>query len=147
MVLPMSLSCKDSGIYSTESDKKEMKVAIVEYRPEWQRLFEREKELLQNALGRDTAIIEHVGSTSVIGLAVKPIIDVMVGLHEFSIANSLVPKIKALSYDYIPQYEDVMPYRRFFIKKVQETATHHIHMFEIGTAVIFGKGIYYFATI
>jgi len=110
-----------------------MKVTIVEYRPEWQRLFEREKELLQNVLGRDTTIIEHIGSTSVIGLAAKSIIDIMVGLHEFSIANSLVPKIKALGYDYIPEYEDTLPYRRFFSKKVQETATHHIHMVEIGS--------------
>lgn len=110
-----------------------MKVTIVEYRPEWQRLFEREKKLLQNVLGRDIALIEHIGSTSVIGLAAKPIIDIMVGLHEFSIANSFVPKVKAVGYDYIPQYEDVMPYRRFFVKKVQQRVTHQIHMVESGS--------------
>ena len=110
-----------------------MKIEIVEYCPEWARLFEEEKAALADALGQTEAIIEHIGSTAVPGLAAKPIIDIMIGLADFSIANSLVPPIIALGYDYIAEYESVMPERRYFQKNVDTKRTHHIHMVEIGS--------------
>lgn len=109
-----------------------MKVTIVEYNPEWRRMFEDEKRVLQSALAEIPAQIEHVGSTAVVGLAAKPIIDVMIGLEDFSIADSLVPRIEALAYEYIQKYEAVMPYRRFFIKGHDGIRTHQIHMVGIG---------------
>ncbi|HXV99080.1 MAG TPA: GrpB family protein [Anaerolineae bacterium] len=110
-----------------------MKVTIIEYSPAWPKLFEQEKILLQNMLEKTGVIIEHIGSTSVVGLAAKPIIDIMIGLPDFAIANKLVPKFIARGYNYISKYEDVMPERRFFIKKSHETNTHHIHMVQIGS--------------
>jgi len=109
-----------------------MKVTIVEYRSSWQELFEQEKALLQNPLKGTASVIEHIGSTSVVGLAAKPVLDIMIGLPEFSIADGLVPKIVALGYDYVAKYEDVMPYRRYFKKKQQAATTHHIHMVQVG---------------
>jgi GrpB-like predicted nucleotidyltransferase (UPF0157 family) len=110
-----------------------MKVTVVEYSSTWQKLFEEEKALLKNALERSGAVIEHIGSTSVIGLAAKPVIDIMIGLPDFSIADSLVTKIVTLGYEYIAKYEDVMPYRRYFKKRQQDATTHHIHMVEAGS--------------
>ncbi len=52
-----------------------MKVSVVEYRPQWREMFEEEKQLLQAVLGEVSAKVEHIGSTSVNGLAAKPIID------------------------------------------------------------------------
>lgn len=105
-----------------------MKVTIVEYRPEWTDMFEDEKRVLRNALGELSARIEHVGSTAVSGLAAKPVIDIMIGLDDFSIADKLVPKIEALDYEYIKKYEAVMPFRRFFVKETGGVRTHQIHM-------------------
>lgn len=110
-----------------------MKVTIVEYRPEWQTMFEDEKKILETALGDVRAKIEHIGSTAVTELAAKPVIDLMVGLEDFSIADSVVPKIEALAYDYIQKYESVMPFRRFLIKERDGIRTHHIHMVGIGS--------------
>jgi GrpB-like predicted nucleotidyltransferase (UPF0157 family) len=109
-----------------------MKVAIVAYCPEWRELFEAEKRALQAVLGGVAAQIEHVGSTAVVGLAAKPIIDVMIGLEDFSVADQLVPSIEALGYEYIQKYETVMPFRRFFTKEQEGTRTHQIHMVGIG---------------
>ena len=109
-----------------------MKVIITEYSPIWQALFESEKELLQAALGENENIIEHMGSTSVVGLAAKPVIDILIGLYDFSIANDMVAKIQALGYEYIPTYEDEMPFRRYLKKVAHGKDTHHIHMVEIG---------------
>ncbi len=67
------------------------------------------------------------------GLAGKPVIDVMIGLRNFADADSLVPKVVALGYTYIPEYEDVMPERRFFKKIQSGKITHHIHMVEINS--------------
>ena len=110
-----------------------MKVTIVEYRPEWRKLFEDEKRVLQTALGEVSAQIEHIGSTAVAGLAAKPVIDLMVGLEDFSIADNLVPKIEALAYEYIKKYEAVMPFRRFFTKEQAGIRTHQIHLVGIGS--------------
>ena len=108
-----------------------MKVTIVEYHPGWREMFEDERRILQKALGEIPARIEHIGSTAVAGLAAKPIIDLMVGLKDFSIADNVVPKIEAVGYEYIRKYEDVMPFRRFFIKGQDGIRTHQIHM--VGT--------------
>lgn len=108
-----------------------MKVSIVEYRPQWRKMFEEEKQLLQSVLDEVSAKVEHVGSTAVNGLAAKPVIDIMIGLPDFSVADDLVPSIEALGYEYIKKYENEMPFRRFFVKNLNGVRTHHIHMVEI----------------
>lgn len=110
-----------------------MKVTVVEYRPEWSEMFEDESEALRAALAGVAARIEHVGSTSVRGLAAKPVIDIMVGLEDFWAADALVPKIEALGYEYVQKYEDVMAFRRYFFKDREGVRTHQIHMVGIGT--------------
>jgi GrpB-like predicted nucleotidyltransferase (UPF0157 family) len=106
-----------------------MKVPIVEYRPQWRKMFEEEKQLLQAVLGEVSVKVEHIGSTSVDGLAAKPVIDIMVGLTDFSLADSLVSRIEALGYEYIKKYEDEMPFRRYFVKNLNGIRTHQIHTF------------------
>lgn len=110
-----------------------MKIVLYEYSEEWISLFEKEKHLLQKALGLENCIIEHIGSTSVKGLVAKPIIDIMIGLFDFSLADTFIVEIKTLGYEYIPEYEDVMPYRRFFKKIIDEKVTHHLHMVSEGS--------------
>ena len=118
---------------SAKENSLTMKIEIVEYSPEWAKLFREERAALYAALQPAKVIIEHVGSTAVPGLAAKPIIDIMIGLPDFTIANSLVPPIIALGYDYIAEYETVMPERRYFQKTVEKKRTHHIHMVEVGS--------------
>ncbi len=108
-----------------------MKVKVIDYCPTWHEMFEREKQLLETVLG-NFGIVEHIGSTSVVGLAAKPIIDIMVGLRDFSLADELVPSVQKLDYRYVPEYETVMPDRRYFKKAAAGTTTHHVHMVEIG---------------
>jgi GrpB-like predicted nucleotidyltransferase (UPF0157 family) len=53
-------------------------IMIAEYDPAWSARFEQERPRIASALGTLPRVIEHVGSTSVPGLAAKPIIDVLV---------------------------------------------------------------------
>ena len=113
-----------------------MKIHIADYSPTWPELFATEKAQLAPLLPEGT-LIEHIGSTAVPGLAAKPIIDIMIGLPGFALADALVPGIETLGYQYVSTFESEMPYRRYFRKPhVQHTdaaRTHHLHMVEIGT--------------
>jgi GrpB-like predicted nucleotidyltransferase (UPF0157 family) len=109
-----------------------MKVSVVEYRPQWRKMFEEERHLLQTVFGEASIKIEHIGSTAVVGLAAKPIIDIMIGLPDFSAADKFVPKIEALGYEYFKKYEAEMPFRRYLAKDSNGVRTHQIHMVEIG---------------
>jgi GrpB-like predicted nucleotidyltransferase (UPF0157 family) len=55
---------------------KTMEVRICDYDPEWPHLFSRIECELREHVGTLAVAIEHVGSTSVPGLAAKPIIDI-----------------------------------------------------------------------
>ncbi|MBW4543251.1 MAG: GrpB family protein [Symplocastrum torsivum CPER-KK1] len=107
-------------------------VEIVESDPYWSILFEQESTRILNALGSDKVIaIEHFGSTAVPGLAAKPIIDLMVGVHSLEAAQSLIPLLKALEYVY--WRDDPRPGRMFFVKGMPPYGlrrTHHVHVVE-----------------
>ncbi len=73
-------------------------VQIVDYDPEWPRLFEREAARIQAVLGDRVLLLEHVGSTSVPGLAAKPIIDVLLVVVNSADEQSYVPALEAAGY-------------------------------------------------
>jgi GrpB-like predicted nucleotidyltransferase (UPF0157 family) len=71
-------------------------IVVAEYDPMWPRHFEQLRSTLQSALGDTAQSIEHVGSTSIPGLAAKPIIDVSVivaGEGDVAIAIELLAAI------------------------------------------------------
>jgi GrpB-like predicted nucleotidyltransferase (UPF0157 family) len=110
-----------------------MKVIIEEYNPNWKLEFLNEKKFLLEVFAGIDCKVEHIGSTSVAGLGAKPVIDILIGLNDFSCANEQVHKLIQIGYHYINRYEDVMPYRRFFIKESNDIRTHHIHMVEFNS--------------
>ncbi|MEN8187858.1 MAG: GrpB family protein [Bacteroidota bacterium] len=105
-----------------------MKITIEPYNPKWRTEFKKEQTLLLDSIEESGIRIEHIGSTSVEGLAAKPVIDIMIGINDFKTAGQHIKTIENLGYRYIPDYEDVMPCRRFFIKESNGNRTHHIHM-------------------
>jgi GrpB-like predicted nucleotidyltransferase (UPF0157 family) len=73
-------------------------VQIAEYDPEWPRLFEREAARIRGALGPRALVVEHAGSTSVPGLAAKPIIDIVLVVEDSAEESSYVPSLEAAGY-------------------------------------------------
>jgi GrpB protein len=57
-------------------EKRDIKIA--EYDPKWLALFEKHANIIADAIAGAACRIEHIGSTSVPGLAAKPIIDFLV---------------------------------------------------------------------
>jgi len=105
-------------------------LVIVDYNPEWPLMYEHEKALILGAIGHIIADIEHIGSTSIIGMGAKPIIDIMIGLHQLDDARECIPRLEALGHRYVPEFETRIPERRFFRKGPDEARSHHIHMVE-----------------
>ncbi len=73
-------------------------VYLAEYDPEWPRLFVREAERIQAALGDRVVLMEHVGSTSVPGLAAKPRIDILLVVPNSADEPAYVPPLEAAGY-------------------------------------------------
>ena len=73
-------------------------IALSEYDDEWPRLFAREEERIRGALGDEVVALEHTGSTSVPGLAAKPIIDMTLVVPDSSDESSYVPHLEAAGY-------------------------------------------------
>jgi GrpB-like predicted nucleotidyltransferase (UPF0157 family) len=73
-------------------------VHLAEYDPEWPRLFTRECDRIKRVLGETAKRIEHVGSTSVPGLAAKPIIDIVMEVIDSSDENSFVVPLESQGY-------------------------------------------------
>jgi GrpB-like predicted nucleotidyltransferase (UPF0157 family) len=94
-------------------------VIIEAYDPEWPNLFLAEKARLDAAIHSYIDIIEHVGSTSVPGLAAKPVIDILVGIHSLGDTPQFVPLLQAIGYIYVPEYEVDLPERRYFKKALR----------------------------
>ena len=75
-----------------------MRVKIVDYDPDWPRKFETHAELIAGALGSSALRIEHIGSTSVPGLAAKPIVDILVVVQDSSEESTYLPQLEAAGY-------------------------------------------------
>jgi GrpB-like predicted nucleotidyltransferase (UPF0157 family) len=130
----------DSGQKETLEEKiarvTAEQVHIVEYDPEWPKMFRAEKEHLrelfsEKIIGR----IEHMGSTAIPGMPAKPIIDMLVEVFSFEDAKrEIVPILEGKGYDYFwrPSFgNDRAPFYVWFIKWNQDRCrTHHIHMVE-----------------
>lgn len=74
------------------------KVLIVEYDPNWPRQFAAEAAKIRAALGERALLLEHAGSTSVPNLAAKPIIDIVLVVHDSSDEAAYVPALEAVGY-------------------------------------------------
>ncbi|ONH32787.1 GrpB family protein [Pseudofrankia asymbiotica] len=59
-------------------------IVIAAYRPEWVTRFAHEQARIVGALGEAAVRVEHIGSTSVQGLAAKPIIDIQVSVADMT---------------------------------------------------------------
>ena len=74
-------------------------VVIVEYDDAWARRFEVEAGRIRGALGSTALAIEHIGSTSVPGLAAKPIVDILVVVADVDDDSVFRPQLEQAGYE------------------------------------------------
>ncbi len=73
-------------------------VVLVDYDEDWPRLFQREADRISTALDDRAVRIQHVGSTSVPGLAAKPIIDIVLEVPDSADEPAYLPALQAAGY-------------------------------------------------
>jgi GrpB-like predicted nucleotidyltransferase (UPF0157 family)/GNAT superfamily N-acetyltransferase len=105
-----------------------MYIEIVPYNPKWKELYRRESEAILGACGEFILTIEHAGSTSVEGLAAKPIVDIYIGTRSLDQSDSIIESMRSLGYEYVKEFEDDLPFRRYFRKEINGKRTFHVHV-------------------
>lgn len=73
-------------------------VLLAEYDPDWPERYQQEARRLSAALGDRALQVEHVGSTSVPGLAAKPVIDIVLAVADATDESAYVTDLEAVGY-------------------------------------------------
>jgi GrpB-like predicted nucleotidyltransferase (UPF0157 family) len=113
-------------------------VKVKKYNPEWKEEFNKEKKNLKKIFGDVAISIEHIGSTSVVGLSAKPIIDIAIGVDSLKYIDKIKDKILKFSHYSIKENNvegEILMRRGVPIKLGEDKpnfVTHFIHIMEIG---------------
>jgi len=100
-------------------------VKILPHNEQWHELFAEERARLEDAIGEFVVAIEHIGSTSVCGIAAKPILDIAVAINDQASGERCVAPLENIGYIY--RGENGIAGRFYFVKGAP-ARTHHLHM-------------------
>ncbi|NBI79933.1 GrpB family protein [Anaerotruncus colihominis] len=103
------------------------RIHVVPYDPAWERLFNEEAALISQIIGPNLDCIHHIGSTAVLGLCAKPIIDMLPVVSDLSAVDSQTDAFSAVGYEAMGEFG--IPGRRYF-RKGGDRRTHQLHIFE-----------------
>jgi len=103
-------------------------IEIVDYDTDWPEKFEAHAHVIADALGGSALRIEHVGSTSVPGLAAKPIIDILIVVQDSADESAYLPRLEAAGYVLRVREPDWNEHRMF---RTHEKDVH-IHIYSDG---------------
>ena len=73
-------------------------ITLAEYDPAWPQVYAQKAAAIRVALGERALLLEHVGSTSVPGLAAKPLIDILLVVADSADEATYVPALEAQGY-------------------------------------------------
>lgn len=117
------------GFATTESSERpKVPLVVVGYDPAWPQTYERWRQVVTAALGPAVPGIEHVGSTSVPGLAAKPIVDIQVSVADLSDEPRYVPQLQAAGL--VLRSRDEL--HRFFRPPAGQRRDVHVHVCAAG---------------
>ncbi len=107
-------------------------IVLASYDPAWPGTFAAEAERIHLVFGELALRIEHVGSTSVPGLAAKPIIDIQVSVPSLEPRDLYREWLTSLGYTHFPlgAFDFVYP---FFKRPADWPSTHHVHLCAAGS--------------
>jgi GrpB-like predicted nucleotidyltransferase (UPF0157 family) len=107
-------------------------ITLADYDPRWPALFDREAARIKAILGDTAVVVEHVGSTSVPGLAAKPIIDILLAVPDSADETAYAPALEGVGYVLHIREPAWFEHRLF---KGPDTNIN-VHVFTVGAAEI-----------
>ncbi len=103
-------------------------VILADYDPAWPALFEAQAARIREALGARVVEIHHAGSTSVPGLAAKPVIDMILVVADSADEGAYVPGLEGAGFVLAIREPDWFEHRC-----LKHTApTTNLHVFSTG---------------
>ena len=104
--------------------------------PDWKRIFEREKQQIQEKLGDQMIAIEHVGSTAIPDILAKAYIDISIEILEENLfKEEIIKALEALNYHFFRQAGkgvDYMIFVKGYALNGEKQQIFHIHMCPTG---------------
>lgn len=107
-------------------------IELADYDPAWTSLFDREARRITSILTHRALAIEHVGSTSVPGLAAKPIVDIVLAVADSADETNYVDDLESSGYVLRIREPDWHEHR---LLKGPDTDVN-VHVFTSGSAEI-----------
>jgi GrpB-like predicted nucleotidyltransferase (UPF0157 family) len=107
-------------------------IVVADYDPAWPERFRYEEARIRAALGAAALSVEHIGSTSVPGLAAKPILDVLLVVEDSGDEGFYVPAIEGAGY-VLRVREPGFDEHRMFRTPAKDV---HVHVFSPGSPEI-----------
>jgi GrpB-like predicted nucleotidyltransferase (UPF0157 family) len=107
-------------------------IVLAESNPAWPEQFARQAKRIQAALGERALRIEHVGSTSVPGLAAKPVLDILLVVADSADEPSYVPALEAAGFVLHIREPEWHEHRLFKGSEIHL----NLHVFSAGSAEI-----------
>lgn len=110
-------------------------VEIVAHNPLWTRDFEREAQAVARAFGTDLVALHHIGSTAIVGIYAKPVIDMLAVAGSLDALEAATPALCAQGYQAMGPYG--IEGRRYFRKNGADgRRSHHLHGYARGSVHI-----------
>jgi GrpB-like predicted nucleotidyltransferase (UPF0157 family) len=107
-------------------------IVIADYDAAWPERFRREEAKIRSVLGMAALSVEHVGSTSVPGLAAKPIVDILLVVEDSGEEVSYLPALEEAGYVLRVREPDFDEHR--MLRTPQKDV--HVHVFSTGSKEI-----------
>ena len=107
-------------------------ITLVPYDTSWPVSFDAEAMSIRAALGPLALRVEHVGSTSVAGMAAKPVIDIQVSVATLAPLSGYLTALSGIGYSHVPlgEFDRVYP---FLQRPAGWPSTHHVHLCVAGS--------------
>lgn len=102
-------------------------ITVVDYDPKWPLKYAEERDRIAEILKDNCIALYHIGSTSVPGLAAKPIIDIMAAVRSLETADAVAEKFSDAGYEYLGEFG--MTGRRY-LRKGGEERTCQLYIFQ-----------------
>ena len=102
-------------------------IFVEPYNPEWAQEFEHIKRCISMNLGDLAVAIHHVGSTSVTGLAAKPIIDIDIEIASYDLFPQVCEKLATMGWRYEGDY-GIAGREAFKPTKPLDFMSHHLYV-------------------
>lgn len=109
---------------------RERSVRVVAYDPAWPGLFEIARRRLATVVP-EALSIEHVGSTSVPGLAAKPTVDVLMVVPTLDVALAHIEDLASIGFEFRPGSFPPERHHLFFRRMAGTERTHHLHVLPV----------------